>query len=45
MLSYPVPNNMLPHDVVVKTQRKCNTEDPEQVGSKEKEGPECNIVC
>ena len=45
MLSYPVPNNMLPHDVIVKTQRKRNSEDPEQVGSKEKEGAECNIVC
>ena len=45
MLLYPVPNNMLPHDVIVKTQRKRNSEDPLQVGSKEKEGAECNIVC
>jgi len=37
MLSYPLPDNKLPRDVVMKHQRKRTSEDPEQVGSKEKE--------
>jgi len=37
MLSYPIPDNMLQHDVVMKSQSKDNSEDLEQVGSKEKE--------
>jgi hypothetical protein len=37
MNSFPIPINMLPHDVDAKYQQKRNPEDLEQAGSKEKE--------
>jgi hypothetical protein len=36
MSSFPIPINMLPHDVDEKYQQKRNPETPEQAGSKEK---------
>jgi hypothetical protein len=35
MLSYPVPKNILPSDVVEKSQRKRELKNQEQAGSKE----------
>jgi hypothetical protein len=36
MNSFPIPINMLPHDVDAKYQRKRSSEDPEQAESEEK---------
>jgi len=45
MLSYPVPDNLLPHDVVIKYQRKRSSK---QVEGKEKERVDkqiCRLNC
>ncbi|KFX97004.1 hypothetical protein V490_03032 [Pseudogymnoascus sp. VKM F-3557] len=44
MNSFPIPINMLPHDADVKCQRKRNSEDPEQLRSKEKGCADTNIA-